>query len=85
MTEPQLIAELQKNKRETLRLTLEKFQGPDLLNMRCWAENSDGSQIPTKSGLSIRVAMLAEFRRAIERAEQEARALGLLPSDGGQQ
>ena len=74
------IATMQKNKLEEIRIELSNFNGYDLINIRVWVEPRDrGSEkIPTKAGIACKVALLPELIVALQRAEAEARRLGLL-------
>ena len=74
------IAALQKNSFQEIRVELNEFRGYDLINLRVWAEPRDGGseRIPTKAGIACKVALLPELIAALQKAEAEARRLGLL-------
>jgi hypothetical protein len=74
------IATVQKNKFAEIRVELAEFRGHDLVNIRVWAERRDGGaeRIPTKTGIACKVALLPELVAALQKAEAEARRLGLL-------
>jgi hypothetical protein len=79
MSEPLLIATIQKNGSEELRVSLDHFRGHDLLDIRVFAAFTAANvPMPTKKGLSIRVDLIPELREALEAAEAKARELGLL-------
>jgi hypothetical protein len=44
-----------------LRLTMETFEGRPFLSLRLWQRLEDGSALPTKKGLSIRLRELPEL------------------------
>lgn len=69
MTDP--IAIIRKNTREELRVTIDTFQGYELLNLRIWFEAEDGSMRPSKKGLALRMDLLPELREALQKAAQE--------------
>jgi transcriptional coactivator p15 (PC4) len=79
---PLVVAYLTKNQRETVRIALDEFRGVRLIDMRVMAPLGDpgGTLVPTKKGLCLRVDLLPELLEAIQKAEQEARRLGLLAS-----
>ena len=81
MTEPRIIALLEKNRTERLRVALDEFRGHQLLDLRVTVElsASSGIQTPTKKGVSLSVQLLPELRRALADAEAQARDLGWLP------
>lgn len=72
-----LIALIRKNDREHVRVRLTAFNGHDLVDVRIFA--SDGSDAkPTREGVCVNISRLPELRAALEKAEMEARKLGLL-------
>jgi transcriptional coactivator p15 (PC4) len=73
------LATIRKNAAEEIRIGLSEFNGHDLLNIRIWTEprNGGSERIPTKAGIACRVA-LPEIIAALQQAEAEARARGLL-------
>ena len=74
------LATIRKNALEEIRIELSEFNGHDLLNIRIWTEprNGGSERIPTKAGIACRVALLPEIIAALQQAEGEARARGLL-------
>ena len=74
------LATIRKNALEEIRVGLSEFNGHDLLNIRIWTEprNGGSERIPTKAGIACRVALLPEIIAALQQAEGEARARGLL-------
>lgn len=73
-----LIGECQKNQRELLRVTLENFNGHDLINLRVWFQAADGDRKPGTKGLSLNVRMIPELLRLLQRASDEATKIGAL-------
>ena len=80
---PIVLANLQKNSRERVRIALDQFQGHDLLDIRVTTQISDAADVwsPTRKGIALNVALLPELRAAIVEAEQKAIALGLIGGD----
>jgi hypothetical protein len=76
MSDP--IAILKKNRREEIHVSLDKFKGCDLFNMRVWYEAEDGQLRPGKNGLAFKVDKLPEFIDAANKALSEAKARRLL-------
>jgi transcriptional coactivator p15 (PC4) len=74
------LATIRKNALEEIRVGLSEFNGHDLLNIRIWTEprNGGSERIPTKAGIACRVALLPEIIEALQQAEAQARARGLL-------
>ena len=77
---PELIATIEKNKLEEIRVGLSDFNGHDLLNIRIWAEPRNGGveRIPTKAGICCNVRLLPDLIAALQKAEVAARQAGLL-------
>ena len=77
MSEARIIAQLPKNAVETIRVSLDTFQGKPVADVRVFTEyKATGELGPTKKGVTIRAEQLPELVRALARAEAEARALG---------
>jgi len=74
------LATIRKNAAEEIRIELTQFNGHDLLNVRVWTDprNGGSERIPTRAGIACRVALLPEIIEALQQAEAEARARGLL-------
>lgn len=79
MTQPTVIAVLPKNRRESLRIALDQYQGSNLVDLRVVVESS-GLATPTRKGVALRVEMLPALIGALCDAQAKARAMGLLES-----
>ena len=77
----QVIAELEKNRSERVRVALDKYRDIDLIDVRVVVPLSGGTGLwaPTKKGLSLRIGQLPALIEALQLAAVEAQALGLLP------
>ena len=75
-----IIASMPKNSRERIRVSLDRWQGHDLLDIRVTTQLTTGTDIwsPTKKGLSVNVAMIPQLREALADAEAKALELGLI-------
>ena len=72
-----LVAEIPKNKRETLRVSLDDYMGHRLLNLRVWVDGKNGQQVPTKAGVSVRIDLIPELQQAlVDAAEMATSAAG---------
>jgi hypothetical protein len=78
------VARVQKNSREEIRFDLNTFKGHRLVSARVWAKKEDGTEIPTKSGLTIRVSLIGDVRKALALVEHAAFSAGWLVSIGEQ-
>ena len=76
----QLVATIRKNAREELRVSLAEYKGAQFVDLRIYAEISQttDARSPTKAGVTVSFANLPALRKALDDAEVEARALGLM-------
>lgn len=72
------IAELRKNSRETLLVTLRSFKGHRNVDVRVYAENGKGEPLATPKGVSINPVLLSALIQALSDAREQARREGLL-------
>lgn len=68
-----ILAEVDKNAREVLRVTSTTYEGIALLDVRCWTKPTtptadDGK--PTKKGLSLRPGLWAQLLPVLQEALQ---------------
>ena len=64
-----LIAVMQKNALEEIRVTLERYQGKRLCDIRVYTEyRTTGETGPTKKGVTVRIEQLPELIAALQRA-----------------
>jgi hypothetical protein len=81
---PVIVAEWPRNRRETIRVSLDEYQGRTTIDCRAWWHDGDGELKPGKAGLTLAVKHLPALAEAIGRALVRAQDLGLL-NDGGEQ
>lgn len=65
----QLIATIEKNTREEIRIDLREFKGHPLVSIRVWVTEED---LPTKKGLAFNPGLLPDVIAALETAQEEA-------------
>jgi Transcriptional Coactivator p15 (PC4) len=80
-----LVAEIPKNPRESIRVTLAEIYGKEILSIRVWFKAEDGGWRPGKSGIAFRLDLLPAVAEALALAVTQARATGLLPPDNVRQ
>lgn len=78
MTSETIIAEWQKNSRETLRVRLDEYQGQPVICCRAWYADKDGNVRPGRGGLTVGVRHLPQLAKALDDALNAAKAFGLL-------
>jgi len=64
------IAKIQKNSMEEIRIALQEYEGENLIDMRVWAE-VDGEWIRTRKGLCIRLDLVPELIKALEKVKKQ--------------
>lgn len=74
----ELIATVQKNRQEEIRVSFSEFNGHQLLNLRVWFEADDGNMRPGKAGLAFKIDKLPDFADAISLALEKARSQRLV-------
>lgn len=75
--EPVVVAEIVKNSRETLKISLSQFHGHALADVRTYAPVTGVELLcPTKRGVSIRIEMLDELIAALTEAKAQAATMG---------
>jgi Transcriptional Coactivator p15 (PC4) len=78
---PHIVAEWQKNGRETVRISISNYQRRAVIDCRVWYEAKDGELKPSPKGLTLALAHLPELAAGIAKALEVARRAGLV--EGG--
>jgi hypothetical protein len=73
-----IIAEIAKNSREVIRVTLGTFNNRPIAGARVWFKAADGRWLPGKSGIAFKVELLPAVADAFAEAVATARASGAL-------
>jgi hypothetical protein len=75
------IATIEKNKIEELRVALKEFKGHHYADIRTYCDpyaDEGQGRVPTKKGVTLSLTKLPKLIAALQQAESEARAAGLL-------
>lgn len=75
---PIIIAEWQRNSRELVRVSLDRFNNRDTIDIRSWWRDGDGTFRPGRGGLTLAVKHLPSLADGLAHALQRARILGLI-------
>jgi hypothetical protein len=73
-----IVAEIPKNTREVIRITLGTFNNRQIAVARVWFKEGDGNWLPGKSGIAFKVELLPAVAEAFAEAVAAARASGAL-------
>ncbi len=64
-----IILELPKNSRETLRFSLAEYKGHRFVDLRIFFSDDGKDPAPTKKGLTVSPALWPEFKKALAQVE----------------
>jgi hypothetical protein len=65
----EIIFELPKNSRETIRFSLEEYKGYKFIDIRIYAKEEGKDPVPTKKGLAVSPILWPQFGRALAQVE----------------
>jgi len=63
----QIIADIDKNSREIIRIDISEFKGKELINIRIWYHDMDGTVKPTQKGVALDINQYQELKKAVEK------------------
>lgn len=63
-----VIAELQKNSRERLRVSVDQYKGHEYIAVRIWFVAADGEYRPSRAGVTLKPALIPQLVQALELA-----------------
>jgi hypothetical protein len=66
----QIIADIEKNSREIIRVEVTEYQGRELINLRIWYHHFDGEYKPTQKGVALDISKFAELKNSILKLEE---------------
>jgi hypothetical protein len=80
LAEPIVLFQMWKGRQrnECIRLTLSRFKGKAICDLRVYFTTEAGLMRPTKKGITFRIEKLPEIRKALEKAEARAIDLDLI-------
>lgn len=73
-----IVAEWPKSVRESLRVTLDEFQGRPVVDVRTWWWTEAGELRPGKSGLTVSTRHVRQLADALTEAAKQAEERGLI-------
>jgi len=60
-----------KNSQEEVRVSVGRFKGRDILNIRVYYETDDGRKCPSKKGLAMSLSLVSKLKAGIDMALAE--------------
>jgi Transcriptional Coactivator p15 (PC4) len=64
---------------ETMRVSIDNYEGYDLVHIRRWQRAPNGQLYPTEKGAAIGIGQLPRVLKALRKVRAHARKMGLLP------
>ena len=77
-----LVATIEKGRTQDIRVRLVEFHGKTYVDIRMFVVTDATEGVPTKKGIAVPPALLPELIAALQYAEREARAAGLIGNEG---
>lgn len=79
LAEPVVVDRFFSNRRkDVITTTLQSYKGHALVDVRKHVHDREGKVVPTAKGITMKVTRLPELGKAINKALEKARELGLL-------
>lgn len=72
-----VVAEIEKNRRETVRVSLSQYRGRAVFSVRTWYLDEQGAMRPSPKGITLQVSHLAAVVEGLSKALDQARGTGL--------
>lgn len=66
----EFIRDIEKNKSEIIRVTIDEYKGEKLINIRVFFKDKDGNWSPTKKGIAIRIEMFPKLKKVLDEVEE---------------
>lgn len=73
-----IVAQFEKNKKEEVRVSVGSFHGRQIINMRVFFKDDDGTWKPGKQGLALSVERYKDLAGAIVQVGEHLKSKGLL-------
>lgn len=77
-----IIREWLRSNRETIRVTMDHFQGNPVFSIRAWYATSDGQRRPARDGITLSLKHLAPLLDSLADAYGRACHSGLIDPEG---
>lgn len=82
LAEPVVVGQFWRNRRgECIRVTLKRFEGRPIVDVRLFYTTKTGHMQPTAKGVALVILRLPDLATCINRAVKRAAELGLLPDE----
>ena len=68
------IGKVEKNSQEEIWVTLQNYQGTDIIDLRTYWKTGEGKWIPTKKGISLTYYVIEDVIKLLQKASKEMQA-----------
>lgn len=65
------IGSIQKNSQEEIRVTIQNFQGTDIIDLRTFWQNAEGDWIPTRKGICLTSHVVENVIKLLQKASKK--------------
>ncbi len=65
----QFIKDIEKNKSEIIRVSIDEYRGETLVNIRVFYKDKEGNWAPTKKGIAVRVEIFPQLKKVLDEIE----------------
>lgn len=62
--------DIEKNKSEIIRISLDEYRGEKLVNVRVFIKDREGNWVPTKKGIAIRWELFPKVKEIFDEIEK---------------
>ncbi len=76
-----IIARIERGKTSEIRVRLLEFHDKPYVDIRLFVVTDAIAKAPTRKGIAVPPGLMPDVTAALQAAEQEARAAGLIPSE----
>ncbi|MBA2401499.1 MAG: hypothetical protein H0V72_22935 [Bradyrhizobium sp.] len=70
-----------RDRKNTIVISIKEYEGHRFLDCRVFGTNAEGQSIPSTKGVTVGMASLPQFHKAISAALVKAREMGLVKDD----
>lgn len=66
----QFVRDLEKNKSEIIRVSIDEYRGEKLVNIRVFYKDKEGNWAPSKKGIAIRLEIFPQLKKVLDEIEE---------------
>lgn len=62
-----IIADIDRNEKEIIRIEVSEFKGKELINLRIWYYHQEGEYRPTQKGVALDISKYEQLKEAVDK------------------